>query len=324
MARDNEQREASRYATVGGKGGEGFANRYLAAKKMIDDRACSGYVWDILQRVFAETTAGELPRILEVGAGIGTMVERIVERGLLPAGGHYLATDQSAASLQAVPNTLTRWSPSRSSSWHWPREGQGVLTEGDRELTLTLEQVSIEELALRAKPSAPFHLLIAHAILDLVDFSTLLPKLSVQLTSPGLLLLTCNFDGETLFFPNYPGGDEEEILRRYHASMEARVNGASHCGRRLLAFLLKEGYEVLAAGASDWIIHPHGLGYAAEDAFFLHTLVETVTQELASNAPPQGLRAWSNIRHQQIEAGELTCMARHLDLLARISNNTDR
>ncbi len=53
--------------------------RYLAAKKSVDDRALNEHTWQAL--------AGALPhkgvQVLEIGAGIGTMVERIVKRRLV-------------------------------------------------------------------------------------------------------------------------------------------------------------------------------------------------------------------------------------------------
>ena len=55
--------------------------RYLAAKKTVDDRALNRYIW---QRLHQEISARpNLLRIVELGAGIGTMVERLVEWGLL-------------------------------------------------------------------------------------------------------------------------------------------------------------------------------------------------------------------------------------------------
>ena len=52
--------------------------RYLAAKKSVDDRALNGQVWQHLVAALPRATP-QLPlRILEVGAGIGSMVERLL------------------------------------------------------------------------------------------------------------------------------------------------------------------------------------------------------------------------------------------------------
>jgi len=146
-----------------------------------------------------------------------------------------------------------------------------------------------------------------------------LPGLLAQLTNNGLAYCTCNFDGATHFLPEYPGGEEQEILRRYHASMEARRTGASRTGRRLLNLLQGPGLELLAVGSSDWVIYPRNETYSRDEVLFLHALIATVEQELAgkSGPVPPGLAAWARTRHRQVETGALTFLARNLDLLAR-------
>jgi hypothetical protein len=153
-------------------------------------------------------------------------------------------------------------------------------------------------------------------VLDLVDFPALLPRLLQRLQENGLAYLTCNFDGGTIFLPECE--EEQEIIRQYHVSMEMRLSGASHTGRRLLTFLQRPGLELLAAGSSDWVIHPRKAGYTVDETVFLHAIIQTVERELAKkNWPPPGLAAWARLRHQQVGAGQLSFLARHLDLLVR-------
>ena len=61
--------------------------RYLAAKRSVDDRALDRRLLDRLaDGAVRAADDGDGPlRVLEVGAGVGTMVERLVERELLPA-----------------------------------------------------------------------------------------------------------------------------------------------------------------------------------------------------------------------------------------------
>jgi hypothetical protein len=182
-------------------------------------------------------------------------------------------------------------------------------------VSLILLQARAEDLRNRPEIPRVFHLLIAHAVLDLFDFPAVLPHLFARLKDDGLAYLTCNFDGETVFLPE---GDDQEIVSLYHASMEERLHGASRTGRRLLTFLQGSSLELLAAGRSDWVIHPGQTGYSREETFFLHSIVETVERELAGRpCPPSGLAAWGRLRHLQIDAGELSFLARHLDFLAR-------
>jgi hypothetical protein len=265
------------------------------------------------------TAAGGPVNILEIGAGIGTMLERMVDRQLLTGPATYVASDSDPDQLMAARRYLAQWAEKKGHTLSWTGEHRGRLNTPRAEISLSLEPASAEELADRADSPGTFHLMIAHAVLDLIDFPELLPRLLSRLTDNGLAYCTCNFDGETIFLPKWAG--EKEIIRRYHASMEARLSGASHTGRRLLDFLQGPGLELLAAGGSDWIIHPRNRGYLTDETFFLHAIIETVERELCrQNLPPDdlaGLTGWARLRHRQVDTGELSFLARHLDLLAR-------
>lgn len=79
-----------------GEAGWGGAGRYLAAKKAVNDRALNGHVWSrLLHSLPAQSSARPL-RVLEIGAGIGTMVERLIERDVLWHA-HYTAVDADPA-----------------------------------------------------------------------------------------------------------------------------------------------------------------------------------------------------------------------------------
>lgn len=304
---------------MGDDSGTGFDPRYLAAKKSIDDRALNRDVWAALRQALPQATGAAPARIVEIGAGIGTMLARTVDWGLLSGPATYLATDCDAGHLRLARRYLGAWAEERGHTLHWPERQRGRLCTAQAEIAVVLEAVRAEELACRIENRGTFHLVIAHAVLDLIDLPAVLPGLQSLLTEHGLAYFTCNFDGTTLFLPEYPGGEEQEILRRYHASMEARRTGASRTGRRLLTMLQGPGCELVAAGGSDWVIHPRGRTYTGDEALFLHALVAGVEQELAgkSGPPPPGLAAWARSRHRQVEAGALTFVARNLDLLAR-------
>jgi hypothetical protein len=295
-----------------------FYPRYLAAKKAIDDRALNRHVWETLRRTLPQATAGGTTNIIEIGAGIGTMLARIVDWGLLIGPATYLATDSDAGHLRAARRYLSEWAGGRGHDLSWQSDQRGRLQTAGAEVTLVLAAARAEELASRSEIHGPFHLLIAHAVLDLIDFSAVLPSLLALLGDNGLAYLTCNFDGDTVFLPACQGEEEQEILRLYHASMDRRHTGASRTGRHLLGFMQRPGLELLAAGSSDWLVHPSEGSYSPEEAFFLHAIITTVEHELAGLVqPPPGLAAWARLRRRQVEEGELSFLARHLDLLAR-------
>ncbi len=290
---------------------------YLAAKKSIDDQALNQHVWQTLCITLPHSTGKEPAAVLEIGAGIGTMFERIIDRGLLRGSATYVASDSDPDQLAAAGKYLSQWSKKRRHILSWTGKRQARLDSAEAEVSLMLEAARAEELAERPDLSAAFHLLIAHAVLDLFDFHDMLLGLFSLLKDNGLAYLTCNFDGETIFLPECD--DDAEIISRYHASMEKRLHGASWTGRRLLSFLQRPGIELLAAGSSDWIIHPKNLTYSVDETLFLHAIIETVEAELnKEKAPFKGLADWASRRRQQVKTGELSFLARHLDLLVRV------
>src|ERR1700744_175418 len=85
----------------------GYA-RYLAAKTTVDDRALNGHVLDELRRLMP---AGA-PRVLEVGAGLGTMVARLVDWGVVGAG-EYILLDADRELLEDSRRWLRGWAAAR-------------------------------------------------------------------------------------------------------------------------------------------------------------------------------------------------------------------
>src|SRR4051812_3186392 len=86
---------------------------YLHAKRSVDDRALNRAVLDLLRGAI-----GALPqpmRILELGAGVGTMISRLAgdpaDLGCI-ARGSYTLVDRDRASLRWAGEHLLRWAGS--------------------------------------------------------------------------------------------------------------------------------------------------------------------------------------------------------------------
>jgi hypothetical protein len=165
-------------------------------------------------------------------------------------------------------------------------------------------------------------LLIANAFLDLVDVPAFLPPLLSLVGDGGLFWFTINFDGETLFLPEHPL--DGPLMAAYHRDMDQRVRygrpaGDSKTRRRLFGHLDRAGAEVLAAGSSDWVVFPQGGRYPGDEGYFLHHIVDTISGSLSvrPEVDGAGLRAWIDLRHQQIERAELCYIAHQLDFLGR-------
>src|SRR3984957_13134253 len=82
--------------------------RYLAAKTTVDDRALNRHVLAELRRLMP---AGPL-RVLEVGAGLGTMVARLMDWGVVGAG-EYPLLDADRQLLDHSRRWLRDWAATR-------------------------------------------------------------------------------------------------------------------------------------------------------------------------------------------------------------------
>lgn len=284
--------------------------RYLAAKKTVDDRALNAEVW----RTLAAALPPERLKVLEVGAGIGTMVERAVERGLFAGGGCYTAVDEADENMAELQRRL----PERFAQ-----------SAGD----LTVDAQAAEALEFVARPDhqRAFDVLIAHAFLDLLDLRSALPLLLGALRPGGLFYFTLNFDGATIFQPEIDSTFDAQVEALYHRTMDERLtrgrpSGDSRTGRHLFGHLRQLGAEVLAAGSSDWMVFAGQAGYRGDEAYFLHFIIHTLHRALTGHPELDAARfeAWIAERHAQIERGELVYIAHQLDFVGKVTSDDGR
>ncbi|MBT7189621.1 MAG: class I SAM-dependent methyltransferase [Anaerolineae bacterium] len=290
--------------------------RYLASKKSVDDRALNQRAWDALA-VSLDTY--EDVEILEIGGGIGTMIERLLERHVLQHV-RYTLLDEQSENIAAARERLPKWAEENSFVVSWEGEKLVLWKNGQVTKVAFLAEDLFDFLACRAADEK-YDLLIAHAFLDLVDIPATLPKLFELLKPQGHFYFTINFDGETIFEPAIP--HDEEIMAAYHRTMDERIidgklSGDSHAGRHLFSHLREAGGEIVEAGSSDWVVFGDENGYPADEAYFLHFIVDTVHGGLDGEIESRRLDAWASVRHAQIESGTLVYIAHQLDFFGKI------
>ena len=296
----------------------GYA-RYLAAKTSVDDRALNRHVLAELRRLMP---AGA-PRVLEVGAGLGTMVARLMDWGVLGTG-EYILLDADRPLLDDSRRWLRDWAAARGLRSDLRPDGLQV---GD--LRVRLEHAELGrylEAAHGAQGAqrAPADVLIANAVLDLVDVPAILPGLLRLLVPGGVYWFTINYDGESIFAPGHPHDDQ--VMQAYHRDMDERVRygrpaGDSRTGRRLFHYLRAAGAPALAAGSSDWVVSagPDG-NYPDDEAYFLRSILGTIQNALRGRqdrVEPADLADWLAVRGRQLAAGELVYIAHQLDFVGR-------
>ena len=287
--------------------------RYLAAKTTVDDRALNRHVLAELRRLMP----ADAPRILEVGAGLGTMAARLMDWAAVAAG-EYILLDADRQLLDSSRRWLSDWAAARGLRCDPLPDG---LLVGD----LRVRQVHAELGSyLESAPGAPADVLIASAVLDLVDVPAVLPGLLRLLVPGGVYWFTINYDGESIFAPGHRHDDQ--IMRAYHRDMDERIRygrpaGESRTGRHLFHHLRAAGAPPLAAGSSDWVVHasPDGT-YAGDEAYFLRSILDTIHSALRDRpdrVEPTDLAGWLAERRRQLAAGDLAYIAHQLDFAGR-------
>jgi SAM-dependent methyltransferase len=283
--------------------------RYLSAKKSVDDRALNRLVWNALLAAVnsrLSTTAGAYS-VLEIGSGIGTMIERTLDWRLF-AGQHsrvqYTAVDADADNTGVA---------------------RARLAEVPTPLNVDFRTQDVFTFADQPAHYHTYDLLIAHAFLDLVDIQLALPILKQLVRPNALFYFTINFDGATILQPEIDPAFDQAVEAAYHRTMDERIvggaqSGDSHSGRHLFGHLKHNGFAIQAAGSSDWVVHASNGRYAADEAYFLHFIINTMYGALAANPAldPDRFAAWIAERHAQIDRGELVYIAHQLDFCGAI------
>ena len=179
---------------------------------------------------------------------------------------------------------------------------------------------SLADWSQKTEAHQAYDLVIAQAVLDILDASIAVGQVFRMLPVGGLYYFPIHFDGNTIFEPTFDPMFDAEIERLYHASMDNRVvdgvaSGDSCTGRHLFGTIRAAGGTIKAAGGSSWVVHSDGQVYPSDEAYFLHYIVDGVYQELAkcSEISQPFLWQWAGVRHSQIEAGELVYIAHQLD-----------
>jgi len=284
---------------------------YLLSKQSVDDRALNR---DVLDALKANLPSAPI-RIIEIGAGIGTMLARLLRWNVVTKA-EYVLVDEMAENIESAREWIPLWATEAGLSVE--RIGQDELRVSDhaRDVRVRFERADVFDFIQKNPP--PADLLIAHAVLDLLPMPESMPKL-LSLTRE-LAWLTINFDGMTILEPTIDPALDEKIERLYHATMDARASGGdSRAGRHLFNHLQAAGAHVLAAGASDWVVHGVNGKYPADEKYFLHFILHFFEESLAGRAELDAVAFanWMKERRAQIERGQLVYIAHQMDFLAK-------
>jgi SAM-dependent methyltransferase len=295
--------------------------RYLEAKKSVDDRSLNSRVWHCLAEQLHQLRVHSPLRIIEAGAGIGTMLERMLKSHLFQEA-HYTGLDIEPDIIAHARASLPVWASEHGFRVECLSEGPILLKKPPHILRVEFEVADILSHSSNCQNWASYDLLVANAFLDLTNVQSALPRLLRLLKSEGLFYLSINYDGVTILEPVIDSEFDQLVLDLYHRTMDERLtnglpSGDSRAGRHLFGYVRQAGGQILAAGASDWVIFPGIDGYPEQDADFLHFIIQTIYKALRGHESldQQYLDKWINIRHAQIKHSELVYIAHQIDIL---------
>ena len=287
---------------------------YLQSKISVDNRALNK---DVFKALKANAPAPPFS-VIEIGAGIGTMITRLIEWGLL-TNADYVALDEMDENIAYASEWITQWAELAGVRVERVAEDKIRLYDSKRDVRVTFERADVFDFIKKNPPKSD--LLIAHAVLDLFPMPESLNKI-FSLTK-NLAWLTINFDGVTAFEPMIDAALDTTIERLYHQTMDTRPTGGdSQTGRHLFPHLTSVGAQIIAAGASDWVVHPMNGKYPADEKYFLHFILHFFEESLTGNKEldTNAFADWLSKRRAQIERGELVYIAHQIDFLAKTTH----
>jgi len=283
---------------------------YLLSKQSVDDRSLNK---DVLKALTVNLPRQPI-RIIEVGAGIGTMLRRLIRWDVIHQC-KYVIVDEIAENIEYASEWVKIWA--EQAGFGVERNGESLrLFDKLQDIQIQFEQADVFDFI--QKNQEPADLLIAHAFLDLLPMPESLSKL-LSLTN-GLAWLTINFDGVTTFEPTIDVKLDEKIVKLYHESMDKRTTGGdSKSGRHLFEYMRNAGVEILEAGASDWVVYAKDGKYPEDEAYFLYFILHFFEESLMGheNLVKEAFAGWLEKRRAQIDNGELIYIAHQMDFLVR-------
>jgi hypothetical protein len=270
---------------------------YLEAKRTIDDRSINHAVWQELLRAVS-AGSGDVLRIAEIGAGTGTMIDRLREwGGFAPAVVGTRRIEYDAWEINPETATYLKNRIDESSEIH-------------------AGTVHVEDIRTRESTDT-FDLVIANAVLDLFAPGSVAELIDSLLAPGGLLYASIVFDGVTLMEPTIDAAVDAEVLQLYHRSMTQGF------GRRHIWALHDGGFRIREAGSSDWIIPPRRGGPLKDERILVETILkmmeESVTDQIIAGGDSaittEELADWINARREQLHRGTLLFEAHQVDML---------
>ena len=328
--------------------------RYLEAKRTVDDRARHPRVWTAFLEAASDIAAkhAERPiRVLEIGAGVGDLATKILDE-LESEAVDYTVLDVNADNLDRAIERMA-WSLDVEAT-----QSDGVVSIPGRSHRIRFVKGDITSFANRGREEGDgriYDVIVGQAIIDILPTHISLRIIRSLLAEGGLAYLPIHVDGLTAFEPTENHDMDDCIMSLYHDTMTRvysidaswtldpsdangsnsdRPDGAgtgnetasvqsdgARCGRDLLVYANRAGFNIVDAGSSDWLVRPDPTTgrYVGQEDYFLSCMLHFVEEALTDNASidRSQLEDWLARRRRQLDDAELILLVHNLDVLLR-------
>ena len=300
--------------------------KYLKAKEEVDKRALNRCVLNKFNRTLHATHSPVT--ILELGGGTGAMMQRILHEWD-GSSLEYHFVDASSSHIEAARQEVDTWmyqqGQFKEATTAYGRRLHCTRNDGTVEIHLR-EQDAFQALD---HISARVDVIVAQSFLDLIHIPTLLDRLNDVCVADAVAYFPIHVNGSTRFLPTTQRAIDRHIEHIYHDSMNARETrhgpaGGASTGQKLLHAIPAHGGSIRAAGGSDWIIYPDAHGaYGSQDRYFLRKMLDFFDDEIGSSSEisEETGSEWIETRRAQLQRGELSLVAHHIDVLARLNRS---
>ncbi|MFP4115166.1 MAG: hypothetical protein ACLFUA_12430 [Spirochaetales bacterium] len=302
---------------------------YLEAKLPLD----AGSVHPPTFRAFLEQLPGDGRLCVDLGTGTGGAIRRTIEH--LRHGSYRFLGLDSQPTYTCLAERFTRDTLRRLGFVTGPPPrlvaGRPDLERPECEIEIEYAHgdvldANVQERVQALEPAT----ITAHALMDSLPVNATIAAIRTMLVPGGHFYASLNYDGRTDLFPAFADGPlESAILARYNASMDERTVrdrpiAGSRSGRVLIGHLPRHGFEVVSFGAAVWSLSPENGTYPPHVRTVLDALLGMIHSEMivqidrgAATFDREQLDAWLHDRARRVEAGGLTVIVHHLDVLAR-------
>ncbi|MEZ4698684.1 MAG: hypothetical protein R2834_00015 [Rhodothermales bacterium] len=302
------------------KDGETGYSAFLLAKRAIDARSYNAGVWEAAARHLAPRGPHRPVRVLELGAGVGGMLERILACCNMPLL-HYEVVDLEPSHGEALRAEVRAFAERGGYRMEEGEEGFVLEKEGEQ-VRIRIVIADVFDYCDR-HAGRRFDLVIGQAFLDLFDIDRLMPRLLALIEGGGGGYFPITFDGVSAWLPVLDESLDDRIEALYHASIDARrardeKSRRSRCGRHVAYWLARHpAVREMKAGGSDWVVGgSDAQGLTRDERNFLQALLDGYENELRGHSALRGadFEGWLQSRRRTVEDGTAFFLAHQLDV----------